>query len=177
MFLRAAAPESSRGRCLSAGGGSCEPARQLLEAYDDPAGVTAAFNLNLLSRINRELEADFQLRAFRHEARWLLDKKRIEMHLVSLDRQSVNVAGAKCHAIFEAGESIWTEACHKFTREELEGIALETGFQPVARWIDDEWPFAENLWLVTKFELCARLIAPPGQEGQYFPVHRVEHPV
>jgi len=125
-----------------------KPARQLLEAYDDPAGVTAAFNLNLLSRINRELEADFQLRGFRHEARWLLDKKRIEMHLVSLERQSVSVAGAKCHAIFEAGESIWTEACHKFTREELEGIALETGFQPVARWIDDEWPFAENLWLV-----------------------------
>ena len=125
-----------------------KPAPQLLEAYDDPAGVTAAFNLNLLSRINRELDADFRLRTFRHEARWRSDKNRIEMHLVSREDQYVRVAGSNCDAVFEAGESIWTEASQKFTLEGLEKFALEAGFVPAAQWIDAEWPFAENLWLV-----------------------------
>jgi len=148
IFLKRLRKSLRPGDAFLLGTDLVKPVHQLLEAYDDPAGVTAAFNLNLLSRINRELEGDFQVRAFRHEARWRADKNRIEMHLVSLERQFVSVPGAKCSAIFEAGESIWTEACQKFTTEALEAIALETGFQPAGQWIDQDWPFAENLWLV-----------------------------
>jgi dimethylhistidine N-methyltransferase len=148
VFLKRVRQNLRAGDALLLGTDLVKPADQLLEAYDDPAGVTAAFNLNLLARINRELEADFRLRSFRHEARWRADKNRIEMHLVSLERQFVTVRGAHCYAAFEPGESIWTEACQKFTPEGLESIALETGFEPAARWIDADWPFAENLWLV-----------------------------
>lgn len=119
----------------------------LLTAYDDPVGVTAAFNLNVLSRINRELEGNFQLRKFRHEARWRSDKSRIEMHLVSQERQTVSIPGASCVAAFEVGESLWTESSQKFTLSVLDQIAHESGFLPLARWIDEEWPFAESLWL------------------------------
>jgi L-histidine Nalpha-methyltransferase len=122
---------------------------QLLRAYDDPLGVTAAFNLNLLSRINRELDGDFKLKKFRHEVRWRFDENRIEMHLVSLERQTVNIAGANCLASFDLYESIWTESSQKFTPEVLEGIGREAGFEPRAQWIDEEWPFAESLWLAT----------------------------
>jgi len=120
----------------------------LLSAYDDPAGVTAAFNLNLLSRINRDLDGDFRLKNFRHEARWQYDKNRIEMHLVSLDRQTVMVGGANCRASFEAGESIWTESSQKFTSELLKEMGTRAGFAPLAQWIDAQWPFSENLWIV-----------------------------
>ena len=120
---------------------------QLLSAYDDPAGVTAAFNLNLLARINRDLDGDFRLKKFRHEARWQFDKNRIEMHLVSLDRQTVTVGGANCRASFEAGESIWTESSQKFTLELLEEMGSQAGFAPLGQWMDTEWPFSENLWI------------------------------
>jgi dimethylhistidine N-methyltransferase len=148
VFLKRLRQNLRAGDALLLGTDLVKPAHQLIEAYDDPAGVTAAFDLNLLSRINRELDADFRLRAFRHEARWRVDKNRIEMHLVSQERQFVSVPGAKCHATFEAGESIWTEACQKFTPEALRRVAQETGFVQAAQWIDQEWPFAENLWLV-----------------------------
>jgi len=120
---------------------------QLLQAYDDPAGVTAAFNLNLLGRINRELGADFQLRRFRHEARWCPGARRIEMHLVSLVPQTVAIAGAGCRIRFEEGESIWTESSHKFVAAELPRLGAQCGFRSAAQWIDREWPFAENLWI------------------------------
>src|SRR2546423_2075199 len=84
-------------------------------AYDDPAGVTAAFNLNLLARINRELGADFDLRHFRHEARWRPSERRIEMHLCALAAQEVTIPAAGCSVQFERGESIWSESSHKFT--------------------------------------------------------------
>jgi L-histidine N-alpha-methyltransferase len=148
VFLKRLRQNLRAGDAFLLGTDLVKPVHQLLEAYDDPAGVTAAFNLNLLSRINRELDADFRLGSFRHEARWCVDKNRIEMHLVSEERQSVSVPAANCHATFEAGESIWTEACQKFTPEGLEKIARETGFAPAGQWIDDDWPFAENLWLV-----------------------------
>ena len=148
VFLKRVRQSLRPGDSFLLGTDLVKPAPQLLEAYDDPAGVTAAFNLNLLSRINRELDADFRLRAFRHEARWRSDKNRIEMHLVSREVQSVRVAGSNCHAVFETGESIWTEASQKFTLEGLEEFALEAGFVPASQWIDAEWPFAENLWLV-----------------------------
>lgn len=117
---------------------------QLL-AYDDPAGVTAAFNLNLLARINRELGADFDLSCFRHEARWNYTDRRLEMHLRSTRRQTVQVRAAGLRVILDEDETIWTESSHKYESEEIPGMAARTGFRCDAQWIDEEWPFAQNL--------------------------------
>ena len=121
---------------------------QLL-AYDDPAGVTRAFNLNLLARINRELGGNFDLSRFRHEARWNAAGRRIEMHLESLERQSVEIPRAGLRVTFHKGETIWTESCHKYEPGEVIAMAHRTGFQCAGQWIDQEWPFAQNL-LVTE---------------------------
>src|SRR6202043_3525042 len=93
-------------------------ATQLL-AYNDPAGVTAAFNLNVLARINRELGADFDLSSFRHEARWNYEERRIEMHLRSMRRQSVRIPVANLRLMLNEGETIWTESSHKYQPEEV----------------------------------------------------------
>lgn len=119
---------------------------QLL-AYDDPAGVTSAFNLNLLARINRELGADFDLGSFRHEIRWNHTDRRIEMHLRSMQRQTVHVPAASLRISLDEGETIWTESSHKYKAEEIPGVAARTGFRCEAQWIDAEWPFAQNLLL------------------------------
>ena len=136
------------GDALLLGADLQKPIPQLLLAYDDPAGVTAAFNLNLLARINRELGADFDLRHFRHEARWRPDERRIEMHLCAMAAQEVTIPAAGCSVQFERGESIWSESSHKFTSAELGRMAKTAGFMVDAQWIDREWPFAENLWIV-----------------------------
>ena len=120
---------------------------QLL-AYDDPAGVTAAFNMNVLARINRELGADFDLKQFAHEARWNAEERRIEMHLRSLRRQRISVPGANLRIGVESGETIWTESSHKYAASEPIAMAARTGFHCEAQWIDEEWPFAQNLWIV-----------------------------
>jgi L-histidine N-alpha-methyltransferase len=122
--------------------------QRMVAAYDDPTGVTAAFNLNLLGRINRELDANFDLRAFIHEVRWNESERRIEMHLLSQCEQSVHIGALEMSIDFQAGETIWTESSHKFTEEEIEGYALASRFRPVATWVDPEWPFAEVLWQV-----------------------------
>jgi L-histidine N-alpha-methyltransferase len=114
-------------------------------AYDDPAGVTAAFNLNLLARMNRELGADFDLSQFRHEARWNASERRIEMHLRSLRRQTVNITAASLRVILDEEETIWTESSHKYRPEEAIEMAERTGFRCEGRWIDEEWAFAQNL--------------------------------
>lgn len=118
----------------------------MIVAYDDPTGVTAAFNLNLLGRINRELDADFDLSSFRHEARWNAVESRIEMHLVSLRDQSVSIHGLDLVVQFQQNESIWTESSHKFELDGLLGFARQTGFEVVQTWVDGQWPFAECLW-------------------------------
>jgi dimethylhistidine N-methyltransferase len=117
----------------------------MLLAYDDPAGVTAAFNLNLLARINRELGGDFILRHFEHQVRYQEMNSRIDMHLRSTRRQTVSIRAADFTFTLNEGETIWTEACHKFRVEEIPGIARRTGFLCEAQWIDTEWAFAENL--------------------------------
>jgi len=119
---------------------------QLL-AYNDPAGVTAAFNLNLLARINRELGADFDLSSFRHEARWNSAEGRIEMHLRSTRRQTVHVPAANLRLMLDEDETIWTESSHKYKAEEIPAMAMRTGFRCAAQWLDLEWPFAQNLLL------------------------------
>ncbi len=117
---------------------------QLL-AYDDPAGVTAAFNLNLLARINRELGADFEFRCFQHEARWNSAERRIEMHLCSTRRQTVQIPAAGLRFMLDENETIWTESSHKYKAEEIPGMAKRTGFRCDGQWMDEAWPFAQNL--------------------------------
>jgi len=120
---------------------------QLLAAYDDELGVTAAFNLNLLARINRELDADFDLAQFEHLARINHEARSVEMHLRSMRRQMVNIAAAELSVEFLEGETIWTESSHKYSLEEVIEMASATGFRCEAQWVDEQWPFAENLLL------------------------------
>jgi uncharacterized SAM-dependent methyltransferase len=120
----------------------------MVAAYDDPTGVTAAFNLNLLGRINRELGGEFDMRLFKHDARWNANARAVEMHLVSTCTQDVYVGAVGTTVHFDEGESVWTESSHKFEVAELEDYASESGFTPVARWVDTKWPFAELLWAV-----------------------------
>lgn len=124
-----------------------KPLETMLEAYDDPAGVTAAFNLNLLGRINRELGADFVLRQFSHEARFDPAENRIEMHLRSLVPQRVRMGEFACE--FVEGETIWTESSHKFREECIPTLAQTAGFTFVRQWIAPEWRFSESLWTVS----------------------------
>lgn len=124
-----------------------KPIPQLLKAYDDPLGVTAAFNLNLLARINCELEADFILQQFEHLARFNPASGSIEMHIRSRIRQTVDIPKANLSIMFTAGETIWTESSHKYSQHELLQLALASSFRCEAQWLDNEWPFAENLWI------------------------------
>ena len=114
-------------------------------AYDDPAGVTAAFDRNLLARINRELGANFDLAHFKHEARWNSEERRIEMHLKSTREQRVSIRAAGLQVEFKEGETIWTESSHKYRPAEVVDMAERTGFRCVEQWIDEAWPFAQNL--------------------------------
>jgi L-histidine Nalpha-methyltransferase len=118
---------------------------QLLRAYDDELGVTAAFNLNLLGRINRELDADFALNHFTHVAKINREARSVEMHLRSNRRQVVSIPAAEVVIPFEEGETIWTESSHKYSAQEIFQTARTAGFRCVAQWIDEQWPFAENL--------------------------------
>lgn len=124
-----------------------KPLPQMLAAYDDPLGATAAFNLNLLARINRELGADFDLAAFRHEVRYNTTFRRIEMHLRSLRDQSVTIAGAGCTVSFVANETIWTESSHKFRAQDIPAMAQRSGYRCDSQWLDSEWRFAESLFI------------------------------
>ena len=120
-----------------------KPLPVMLRAYDDPAGVTAAFNMNLLARINRELGAGFELERFEHEARFNAETSSIEMHLRARCAQSVRIDGVEVS--FHAGETIWTESSHKYAPGEVEEMALASGFRTEAQWMDGEWAFADTL--------------------------------
>ena len=118
---------------------------QLLDAYDDELGVTAAFNLNLLARINRELDADFNVAEFEHEARINQENRSVEMHLRSMCRQTVNIHAAGISVDFSESETSWTESSHKYSLQEVRDMATATGFRCDAQWVDEQLPFAENL--------------------------------
>jgi len=122
-----------------------KPAVQLLKAYDDELGVTAAFDLNLLARINRELDADFDLGQFAHVARINHEARSVEMHLQSKRRQTVRIPAADLRVEFLEGETIWTESSHKYSAAEVFQMARNAGFCCQAQWIDEQWPFAESL--------------------------------
>jgi L-histidine Nalpha-methyltransferase len=117
----------------------------LLPAYDDPLGLTAAFDLNALARLNRELGADFDLSAFRHRALYDRRERRIEMHLVSTREQRARIPALGLEVELAKGESIWTESSYRFAPGELARMGAEAGFRTAADWTDEEWPFNQVL--------------------------------
>jgi len=121
--------------------------QRLLAAYDDPAGVTAAFNRNALARLNRELEADFDLSAFQHRALYDSAARRIEMHLVPMTEEIVQVKKLGLKLRIRPGEGIWTESSHKFAAGELAALGRAAGFGCLAEWVDPEWPYCLDLLL------------------------------
>ncbi len=115
----------------------------LLAAYDDAAGVTAAFNKNILHRLTRELDADFRPEAFAHRSRWNPAASRIEMHLESLAEQTVHIDGKRI--TFASGETIHTENSCKFTEDGIATLLASTGFAPTRTWTDSDQRFAVTL--------------------------------
>jgi dimethylhistidine N-methyltransferase len=112
---------------------------ELLLAYDDPLGVTAAFNRNLLLRVNRELGADFDIMRFAHRAIWNAPASRVEMHLISLDKQHVRVPASEIEITFEIGEPIWTESSYKYRIDEVGAMLERSGFRRIGQWIDNNF--------------------------------------
>jgi L-histidine N-alpha-methyltransferase len=113
----------------------------LTAAYDDAAGVTAEFNLNVLARINRELAANFDLEAFAHVALWNPEMSRVEMHLRSLEDQVVDIPGAEVTITFASGELLRTEICTKYTRAGTVRMLADAGMEMVAWYSDAEERF------------------------------------
>lgn len=138
-------------RILSAGdalllGTDLKKSRDILEpAYDDSLGVTAAFNLNVLNHINRELNADFDISSFKHVAFYDEDLGRVEMHLESLKEQTVFIGDLGLEVRFTEGERIHTEDSYKYDSEGLANLARRTGFQLGQSWLDGESYFSDNL--------------------------------
>jgi L-histidine Nalpha-methyltransferase len=118
----------------------------LVPAYDDALGVTAAFNRNLLVRINRELDADFRIEKFLHKAIYNQSLGRIEAHLMSTEKQRVRINGLDLELHFEPGETIHTENSYKFDLEQLAGLASATGYVLEKSWFDRQQRFSFNLF-------------------------------
>jgi L-histidine Nalpha-methyltransferase len=123
-----------------------KPIPMLKLAYDDPPGVTAAFNKNILGRINRELGGEFDLNQFEHAVRYDGSERRIEMHLRSKVWQSVAIRRAGFRLYLREGETIWTESSHKYDTQEVKEMGARAGFESAGQWIDGEWPFAQTLF-------------------------------
>jgi dimethylhistidine N-methyltransferase len=147
-FLRHAARVLGERAILIIGIDLVKDAAVLNAAYDDPQGVTAKFNLNLLARINRELGADFDLDAFCHQAFYNIDRRRIEMHLASRKRQKARVCGRVIE--FRAGETIHTENSYKFTVEAFGALARGSGWTPLTGWSDPRGYFSVQALAVEK---------------------------
>jgi L-histidine Nalpha-methyltransferase len=144
-LLRAVRGSLRRGDGLLLGADLVKSERELILAYDDPLGVTAAFNRNLLGRINRELDGCFDLSAFEHRAIWNDAEQRVEMHLVSRQRQDIEIRALDLRVHFEPGESIWTESSYKYTQGAIALLASSAGFSTAAQWIDADARFALSL--------------------------------
>ena len=139
-LLRQFREQLGTGSRLLIGMDRVKPVERLLAAYDDKHGVTAEFNLNLLERINRELDGDIPLNAFRHDARWNDILSRIEMHLVAARDVGFTIAGQSFH--FDEGASIHTENSHKYERRGARLLLLAGGWTPIAEWSDEADDFA-----------------------------------
>ncbi len=136
-FLRSVRAALMPGDALLIGADLIKPEPDLLLAYDDPLGVTAAFNKNLLVRANRELGADFDIEGFAHRAIWNRDASRIEMHLVSLRHQQVRAAAAGLDITFQPGETIWTESSYKYQHAGVLEMLHRAGFSALDQWTAD----------------------------------------
>ena len=123
---------------------TCQDQARLIPAYNDAAGITAAFNLNLLTRLNREAAATFNRGDFRHEAIWNKAESRIEMHLIARAAHTVSVAGQHVH--FDRGESIHTENSYKYAPDRMAAMIAEGGWTRLRAWSDPDGLFA--LWLL-----------------------------
>ena len=140
-FLATIRRAVNTGDSLLIGADLVKPERDLLLAYDDPLGVTAAFNRNLLVRINRELGATFDVDAFSHRAVWNRDASRIEMHLVSEKTQHADIPSAGLSLDFARGETIWTESSYKYDTDTVDAMLSTASFATTKRWVDNEGRF------------------------------------
>ncbi len=146
-FLRRMATQAGRGGALVIGVDLPKDEATLVRAYDDARGATAAFDLNLLARINRELEGDFHLSAFRHRARWDARRSRVEMHLEATEALLAHAAGATF--AFAPGETIHTESAYKWEPRAFDALAAIAGWRPERTWTDERAWFAVNLYTAT----------------------------
>jgi len=121
----------------------------LIPAYDDALGITAAFSLNLLVRMNEELDASFDLSSFAHRARYNKALGRVEMHLESLVDQTISIRSLDLEVSFAAGETIHTESSHKYDLDDLTSLATDSGFRLAKSWFDPARRFSENLLIAT----------------------------
>lgn len=145
-FLRSLRALLRPGDQLLLGCDLIKPIPDLLLAYDDPAGVTAAFNKNLLARINRELDANFDLKHFDHVARFNPQASSVEMHLRARTAHRVEIRAADVSVSFAEGETIWTESSHKYRIEQVLQMGRDAGFAATRQWQDAQGSFAEVLF-------------------------------
>ena len=146
VFLRRIRAALRPGDALLLGADLVKPEVDLVRAYDDPLGVTAAFNKNLLVRINEELGGRFDLDAFAHRAVWNEDAQRVEMHLVSRRPQRVPIEAADLTVSFAAGEHIWTESSYKYDADQVVEMCADAGFELRRQWVDYDARFALTLF-------------------------------
>lgn len=144
-FLNAVRARLRKDDALLVGVDLMKPHRQLGLAYDDPLGVTAAFNRNLLVRINRELGAAIDLEGFSHRARWNQAESRVEMHLVARSPQRMSIPRAHTDLQLEAGDVIWTESSYKYAPDQIAQLLRSVSFAPIVQWIDPQDAFALTL--------------------------------
>ena len=149
-FLRAIRSALVPGDALLLGADLVKPPRDLRLAYDDPLGVTAAFNRNLLVRINRELNGTFDLDRFAHVAVWNAGARRVEMHLESLSEQRVRIGDST--VTFAKGERIWTESSYKYEPDDIVAMGAAAGFTTAEQWVDESAGFALTLMEVRRLQ-------------------------
>ncbi|MDT4954938.1 MAG: L-histidine Nalpha-methyltransferase [Acidobacteriota bacterium] len=149
-FLRAMRSVLKAGDALLLGADLRKRPEILEAAYDDSLGITAAFNLNLLARINRELDADFDLRAFRHQAVYNEEQGRVELYIQSLRAQTVSIRKLEMEIHFTEGERIHTENSYKYDLAGLSALASATGYTRSRTWLDEREQFSSNLFMAVE---------------------------
>jgi L-histidine Nalpha-methyltransferase len=144
-ILRSVRAVLNEGDALLIGADLVKPERDLLLAYDDPLGVTSAFNLNLLARINRELGGNLDIAGVEHRALWNAQESRVEMHLVATRPQRARIEAIDLDLDLSAGETIWTESSYKYEPDEIVKLVERVGFRGFGQWIAEEERFALTL--------------------------------
>lgn len=148
-FLRALRRVLKTGDALLLGADLKKDRKVLEPAYDDALGLTAAFNLNLLGRVNRELDGNFDLRAFKHKAFYNDEIGRVEIYIESISKQTVKIAKLNLEVQFETGERIHTENSYKYDLSGIAKLANDTGYKCTRTWLDSQQRFSSNLLLAS----------------------------